>query len=1007
MFAVKRNINIHSRRSITAARVEPLEKRDYLTVVTVTSPVAINFATHADFNAGNSPVAMVAADFSGGGNQDLAVADQGDDTVRIFLGSGNGTFSPGAVLQLNSPPTAMITGDFNGDGLADLAVACTATASDPSTSVTVFLNTGNDTFAAGQTTIVETGAYPNEPVALTSGDFNGDKKLDLAVTEYSQQGVAILFGNGNGTFDSPVVYGGDAYPTAIASGLFTGGSLPDLVLASTSVDPTTQIPSNTLSLLQNDGTGNFSDAQNLLIGTSGYSSSITAADVTGAGSPDVVVGNTDNTLSVFLNTGGQFELSATPTLPGGAAAVATADLNLDGVVDLISANGGTSASTSADSISAIAGLGAGSYTTPINFSTGNQPTAIAVGDFNDDGKPDIATANEAAGTISILLNSTAITQISTKTVLSSTDLSEPAGSPVDLTATITASSVSTLPNESLPTGEVDFYAGTTFLGDSNVDTGANTAEFTAIDLPVGPNKLTAVYRGDEAYNVSTSASITETVTPTSTQGPDLVGTFISSSLPATAVPGETANIKVRVTNQGNSLASGAISNGLYLSLDTTLDTDDPPITLKGALAGGTIHLNPNQSVVLSGTFTLPADTPLADYDLLVWLNQTGALAESDSSNNVFASTGSYNVVDGFGTIGGRPGITLQVPDANGTIGTFKLIGPGNGTVNVSDEGVDVVLDGTTAASSLSITTKPGHGPLQLSDITVDSAVGAVRAPDVSISDMISLPGGAATLIVGPTSDGAQIVLGNGPATTVSLGAVNGTALTAASGLRSLTVTAWSNTSADQISAPWIGSLVSKGDFGAGLSLSGVGAPGGVALQSASIGGNLGDEVWSVDGAVNRLKAGSVLSGWSGSVSGSVRSFAVSGNFAGDFAGVSFGSVAITGSVDNADILAGASFGADGRLGDGDDTFGAGSITSLHVLGGITGSVIAAGLVPSSQSLLGSGATLVPGGSIGSIVIGGQIDTQSRVLAQTLAKTAKVAGVPVDTGTDATFSLFTT
>ncbi len=498
-----------------------------------------------------------------------------------------------------------------------------------------------------------------------------------------------------------------------------------------------------------------------------------------------------------------------------------------------------------------------------------------------------------------------------------------------------------------------------------------------------------------------SAPITETITPTATQGPDLVGEIVSSSFPATVVPGETGTIKIRLTNQGNAAAIGSITNGLYLSLDASLDTSDVAVTLKGGLSRARVKLNPAQSVLLTGTFAIPADLSVGTYYPLVWLDQTASLVESTSTNNVVTPGSSYDVADAFGTVAGRSGVTLQLKDGQGTPGVFRLTGPGSGSVSVGDNGLDVSLTGTTTASVLSIT---GKGTYHVHDISAGTTVGAIRAPGVAVDDSLDLVGGAGSVQVSGISGGGQIFLGSGPTSTLSLGSVSNTSLTAASGIRSLAVTEWSNGSRTAITAPWIGTLSSKGDFTPSLNLSGADAPAGTALQSAGVNGALGAVVWSVVGAVTRLRAGSVPGGWSGNVSGSVKSLTVGGSFAGRFAAASFSSVAIAGDVTAADILAGANFGPDGRLGFGDDTFAGGTIGSLRVNGSITGSVIAAGLIPGKVSLLGTGASLASDSSIHSVSINGNTDSSGRILAALLPRRGRVNGQSIDPSTDPRFEL---
>jgi hypothetical protein len=975
-------------------RIEPLESRSYLSS-------SISFAAKTDFSAGTSPVALATADLNADGKADLAVADSASDSVLVYLGNGAGAFTAGAVLKTSSPPEALIAADFNGDGVPDIAALCGPTSADPAVTVQVFLNTGNDTFSTVEVTNVIASAAASDPVAFTSGDFNGDKKLDLAVTDYTGETVNVLMGNNTGLFGVPVVYTGDSNPTAIVAAEFTGGTVDDLAITTETPDPMTGIQTKNVSLLDNDGAGNFSIGQNLTLGTSTNSSAIAAADVTGAGATDLVVGNTDSTASVLLNTGGSFELSSSPPLSAGSTAIAVADFDLDGTPDLVSANGGTSSANSGNSISIIPGIGGGEYAAAENFPTGTQPDAVVVADFNNDGRPDVATANTAAGTVSILLNNTVVPTVATRSVLTSAQASAPAGTSVDLTATITPTSTSPLIGEKTPTGTVNFYDGNTLIGSATIAAGTDQAVFAETSLTVGPHHLTAAYLGDVGYATSNSPAIAETITPTATQGPDLVSTYVSGSMPATAVPGETGTIRVKVTNQGNSLASGLITNGLYFSVDTTLDSSDLPVAMKGNLAKTNVHLNPNQSTILTGTYTVPAGIPLATYYPLVWIDQTGSLAESNATNNVVAAPTAFSVLNAFGDVSGRANIVLQISDDDGTTGTFRLTGPGNGTVNVSDDGLQVLLDGTTAASVLTVTIARGSiGALNVSTLTADSAVGTIRAPNVAISDSVSLPNGAVALTIGSIGYNSDIVLGAGPATALSLGSVNGTTLTAASGIRSLAVTSWSGTSIDSITAPWIGTITSKGGFGSALTLSGTGAPAGVALQSATINGPVGSNAWVIGGAVNRLKTGSIPRGWTGSVTGAVGTFTDSGNFAGQFAAASFSSVAITGDLTDADILAGATFGAAGSSVLSNDTFGTGKIGTVNIRGTVSNAVIAAGLIPSSTTaLISSSASLADGSSIRSVSIAGSVDDNSRILADNLPKTARLGGTAVDPATD--------
>jgi hypothetical protein len=359
----------------------------------------------------------------------------------------------------------------------------------------------------------------------------------------------------------------------------------------------------------------------------------------------------------------------------------------------------------------------------------------------------------------------------------------------------------------------------------------------------------------------------------------------------------------------------------------------------------------------------------------------------------------------FGTVDGRKGIVLQVADANGTLGTFKLTGPGNGTVNVGDDGVDIVLDQTTAASAVTVTTTAG-AVFQARSLTTDSAVGTVKMPTVGISNMVTLPDGAKSLSIGTVGDGtagSAITIGGGTVTSVLIPAVNNVTFSAAGGVRSMAVGHWTDGS---ISAAWIGSLHSTQNLNANLTLTGIGAPGNVALASAITGGVLGGDdtgtagTWQVTGNIGRISAldfgaftlndtGILKSLTSGSgltatidatvigtmvLHGSALNLTVN-------ATTTISSVLITGDMDNSTINSGINQ--------------AGTIGSLRVTGMGVDDTVTSGFNTSPAAERSDGV-------IRSLFFGGAVDSTSRFLAATLPKKPIIDGAAVDPATDPRF-----
>lgn len=143
----------------------------------------------------------------------LLVTQEGSgisDSVIIEKGTGDGTFSAGAVYPVGPVSNAIVATDFNGDGKLDLVVTNSGTYANKNLDggITLLAGKGDGTFATSN--IAFAGGTGRAPLGVAAADFNGDGKIDLAVTlssiSYYLGGLAIFAGRGDGTFQTPVIY---------------------------------------------------------------------------------------------------------------------------------------------------------------------------------------------------------------------------------------------------------------------------------------------------------------------------------------------------------------------------------------------------------------------------------------------------------------------------------------------------------------------------------------------------------------------------------------------------------------------------------------------------------------------------------------------------------------------------------------------------------------------------------------------------------------------------------
>jgi len=249
------------------------------------------FQTRVDylFGALTQPTSILASDFNNDTKPDIVAINGSGATV--FLGNGDGTLQPPANYGSSNFATSVAAGDFNGDSKIDLAVS--SYGFGPNGIVSIMLGKGDGTFFPA----VNYATAPS-PFSIVKGDFNGDSKLDLATANIQVGTVSILQGNGDGTFGAPVNYASGNFTYELSTGDFNSDGKLDLVSAGNG---------GGLTILKGNGNGTFQPPVNF----QGGGNFAAVLDLNGDTKPDIVSAVGGNSVGVFINQTGPFNISGT------------------------------------------------------------------------------------------------------------------------------------------------------------------------------------------------------------------------------------------------------------------------------------------------------------------------------------------------------------------------------------------------------------------------------------------------------------------------------------------------------------------------------------------------------------------------------------------------------------------------------------------------------------------------------------------------------------------------
>ncbi len=354
------------------------------------------------YKTGTSLSAVAVADFNHDGHLDLAVADASANSVRLLRGNGDGTFTAAATLRVGNEPASLAIADLNHDGNLDLI-----SANRSANTVSVLLGKGDGTFKTAPDFVVG-----NSPTSVAVVDFDGAGRLSLATANYLDGTVSIPLGHGDGSFEAAQNYRTNLDRQSVAVGDLDGDGLRDLLVTNFCGTDTSCTSNGSASVFLNNGNGSFRRGATFALGKGPIA--VALADVNGDGKLDVITANQDeNTASVMLGNGdGTFRQAMSYSVGYSPIAVAVANLHNDGKPDLVVLNRCSSSSCdSAGSVSILRGNGDGSFGGVTTYAAGFNPSGLAIGDLRGSGNRDIVVANScgrnsacSSGSATILLN---------------------------------------------------------------------------------------------------------------------------------------------------------------------------------------------------------------------------------------------------------------------------------------------------------------------------------------------------------------------------------------------------------------------------------------------------------------------------------------------------------------------------------------------------------------------------------------------------------------------------
>ena len=344
------------------------------------------FSESQSFQVGSKPTAMLSADFNGDGSLDLVTSNFDSNNVSLLLGRGDGRFQNARTFEVGEQPGRLVAADFDHDGDVDIAVADPVGFFFKMSAVSVLINNGDKTFQDARLQVVDGSGTPSDVLAR---DFDGDDVIDIVAVSFNS--LSLLRGRGDGTFDGSIrtVVGNGG--NALLSDDFNGDGRIDLATVNMG------LRDHSVSVLLSRGAGTFEDARTIRTGTA--PDNLLSGDFNRDGHPDLVTANVGSRdVSIILGRGdGTFDAAQMFGVSAEPRKLLSGDINGDGRLDLVTGNldavsNGILIIPGRGSASILLGRGDGTFETTGSYELNFDPSTLRLGDFDGDGRLDLAAS---------------------------------------------------------------------------------------------------------------------------------------------------------------------------------------------------------------------------------------------------------------------------------------------------------------------------------------------------------------------------------------------------------------------------------------------------------------------------------------------------------------------------------------------------------------------------------------------------------------------------------------